>query len=90
MKRIAFLMGVTLLTGCVRVGWIQAPERRLVDERGTNLNVVGNPHITCYRHGKVIADGYFVRYVDGILTVDEFGKGYVYVTDPTCKLGGQE
>jgi hypothetical protein len=92
MKRVAAIVALSLLSsGCVSVRWMQRDpdsHAQLVDQDGRQLNVVGNPHITCFRNDKVIADGYFVRYEDGILTVDEFGTGYVYVSNPKCKLGG--
>jgi hypothetical protein len=93
MKRVAGIVALALLSsGCVRVGWItKDPSYRstgLVDQDNRLVNVVGNPHVTCFRDGQVIADGYFVRYEDGVLTVDEFGKDYVYVSNPKCKLGG--
>ena len=79
-----------LLVGCATfnhklVYWPDHDSIRTVD--GQVINIVGNPHITCYnKTGALLADGIFVRVNDDHCTgdctyiiVDEFGKDYVQV-----------
>jgi hypothetical protein len=55
---------------------------------GNPVNILGNPHVTCYQNGEVVADGIFVGYdeADNAIIIDEYGKGYLVVLNPSCRL----
>jgi hypothetical protein len=90
MKKLFILL--SLLTGCVSIRWVTTDHGRIVDTHNLPVNIVGNPRLTCTNvRGEVVADGYFVRQLDdGAFLIDEFGKRYVVVENPVCRLGSNE
>lgn len=81
-----------LFTGCASVRFVTVNHGQVVDDHNRKLNIVGNPRITCYNDkNEIVADGYFVyENDDKSFLVDEFGKQYVTVKNPKCRLGSNE
>lgn len=81
-----------LFTGCASVRWVTTDHGQVVDEQNRKLNIVGNPRITCYNErNEIVADGYFVYQKDDkSFLIDEFGKQYVTVKNPKCRLGSND
>jgi len=83
-----YLIGV-LLTGCSYIKWVTVQDGQIINENKRPVNVVGNPQMACYdSNNKLIAKGYFVRQTDiGDFIIDEYGKGFVTIENPNCRLG---
>lgn len=81
-----------LLTGCSSVRWVTVEKGQIVNDNRRPVNIVGNPVMTCFdSSNQLIAEGYFVRQQeDGSFLIDEFGKAYVTVPNPNCRLGPNE
>jgi hypothetical protein len=92
MKYLIFLLPVLLLSSCSSIRWVTVEKGQIVNENRQPLTIVGNPPIACFDSAnKLIAEGYFVRQNDdGSFLVDEFGKDYITVKNPNCRLGLSE
>ena len=92
MKYLIFIMPL-LLSSCVSLRWVTVDKSgQVINENGYALNIVGNPVMTCYNwKNELVVKGYFVRQNDdGSFLIDEFGKRYVTVKNPNCRLGPNE
>jgi hypothetical protein len=91
MKYLVFIIPL-LLSSCVSFRWITVEKGQIVNENRQPLNIVGNPVMACYNWKKeLVANGYFVQQNDdGSFLVDEFGKDYVTVETPNCRLGNDK
>jgi hypothetical protein len=90
MKKL-FLLCPLCFMGCASVQWVQTDHGRVVSEHGQTLNIVGNPRLTCYKENALITDGYFVRQTEeGTFLIDEFGKRFVLIENPVCRVNSNE
>ena len=82
-----------LFTGCASFRWVTVDKNgQVINENRQPLNIVGNPVMACFNwKNELIANGYFVRQNDdGAFIIDQFGKDYVTVETPNCRLGPNE
>jgi hypothetical protein len=79
-----------LLTGCASFKWVTVDKKgQVINENRQSLTILGNPVMACYNwKNELVAEGYFVQQNDdGSFLVDEYGKRYVTVKTPNCRLG---
>ena len=90
MKYLSLLLVPLLFTaGCVSFRWVTVEKGQIVNENRQPLAILGNPVMACFNwKNELVAEGYFVQQNDdGSFLVDEFGKEYVVVQNPNCRLG---
>lgn len=93
MNKLFWIVPLLLVcSSCTSIRWATVEKGQIVNEKRQPLNIVGSPRITCLDpKGNVVADGFFVRQTqEGNFIVDEFGKRYVLVINPVCRLGENE
>jgi hypothetical protein len=78
-----------LLTGCSSIRWVTVDHGQLVTQDNRPVNIVGNPPMVCkYIDSSETYPGYFMYYDSGLVVLDNFGQGTIYlVGSPICKLG---
>jgi hypothetical protein len=88
MKYLIFIVPF-LLSSCSSIRWITVEKGQAITENREPVTILGNPQLSCFNwKNELIAEGYFVRQTEnGSFLVDEFGKDFVLVTDPNCRLG---
>jgi hypothetical protein len=91
-NKIIYFISFLFFIGCSSIKFITIEHGKIVTNTGQPINLVGNPRLTCYSNkGEIIADGYFVRQdVNNAFIIDEFGKTYVTISNPVCRLGRNE
>ncbi len=88
MRYLLLILPILFLSACVSFRWITVENGQIVNENRRPSNVVGNPTMACYdSYNNLIAEGYFVvQNTDNSFIIDEFGKDYVNVTNPRCRI----
>lgn len=90
MRRLLLL--IPLLTSCTSIRFVHTDHGQILDNQNRQLSVIGRPRMTCYdTNGLVVADGYFLgQTARGSFLIDEYGKKFVLVLDPICRVGNNE
>jgi hypothetical protein len=92
MRYLIFIIPL-LLSSCVPFKWITVDKSgQVINENRQPLAIVGNPVMQCFNwKNELVVNGYFVRQTkEGNFIIDEFGKDFVLVTDPNCRLGNDK
>lgn len=77
-----------LMTGCSSVRFVTVEHNRVVTQDHVPVNIVGNPPLAChYENSPQTFSGYFMYEEDGMIVLDDFGRGTIYLqSNPTCEL----
>jgi hypothetical protein len=89
MKKLLLILPL-LFVGCSYVRWVTTDKNgQIINDDKRPVNIIGNPEMACYdSKNQLITRGYFVRQTEeGSFLIDEFGKRYVLVENPNCRLG---
>lgn len=88
-----WLLFPLMLTGCSSVCWVTVdPKGQVISENKQSVEILGNTIMTCYDwKNQQITEGYFVyQNDDNSFFIDEYGKDYITVENPNCRLGPNE
>jgi hypothetical protein len=88
MKKLLLIFPL-FFVGCSEVRYVTVEHGQIINDDKRPVNIVGNPEMACYdSKNQLITKGYFVRQTEeGNFIIDEFGKRYVLVENPNCRLG---
>jgi uncharacterized protein YcfL len=83
------VLALLSLVGCSSIQYVTVDhDEGFINQNNKHVTILGNPPMIChYENSPQTWSGYFIYEENGVIVLDDFGKGNIYLYDsPKCEL----